>query len=234
MTEPHKPGPTRKRVLVVFAVGLVLLCAAGWPSPASGSGQQDVLVVRSGEKETEYSIAVGDCRIRWTVYSSEANAGVIRHRSDCGLSLGQQAPLIAKVLRKVLSTESQASRFRTLTWGRLLPDGSKDTTMAERLVFAAERSPGWDVTRGRPKKGDVNGFVRTLANDAVIYEELRPVFAEAGLELRLASVEKVLVLPAKQLRFFERLHDAGIHPRDRVPFDFQAWFSIRPINISKP
>ncbi len=198
-------------------------------------GQDEVTVEHNPEpRETYYKIAAEDCTITWTVYSSEANTEVVRHRSDCALPLSGQAPLIEKVLLKVLAAKDEGIQFRTLTWGRLYSDGSRDATMAIRLVQAAVHSPAWDTARGRPRKGDVNGFVRRLANDAVIYEELRRVFAGAGLELRLASVEKVLVLPAKQLPFFEALRNTGVRAHGRVPFDFQAWFSIRPIATNKP
>lgn len=99
--------------------------------------------------------------------------------------------------------------------------------MAVRLALAAKRSPGWDAVKGKPRSRDINAFARKLANAASIYEELRPVFARAGLSIALSSVEKVLVLPAAQLPFFEELRKQGVAGRDRLPFDFQAWFAIR-------
>ncbi len=221
--------------LVFFAAGLTVAHVTGRLFQPVVWAQGEVVVEHNAElRETDYRIVVQDCRITWTVYSSEVNSGVIRHRSDCALSLGEQAPLIAEVLRKVLEVQGEAAPFRTLSWGRLFPDGSRDSTMAARLAVAAKRSPHWDSARGRPRNGDVNGSVRTLANDAGIYEELRPVFAQAGLELRLSSVEKVLILPAGQLPFFERLRNSGVRPADRLPFDCQTWFSVRPIGTNKP
>ncbi len=82
--------------------------------------------------------------------------------------------------------------------------------------------------RGAPRGGDINGWVRSLPNDARVYEELRPVFREYGLEIRLVAVEKVLVQRANLLRFFEKLREAGTRPEDKVPFDCQTWFSVRP------
>jgi hypothetical protein len=99
--------------------------------------------------------------------------------------------------------------------------------LATRLALAAKRSPQWDAVKGVSKTGDVNGFVRQLANDASIYEELRPVFRQAGLEIGLSSVEKVLVLPARRLEFFERLRAAGVRAQDKLPFDCMVWFQMR-------
>jgi hypothetical protein len=202
-------------------------------------GQEAVVVGQNAERqETEYKIAADNCTITWTVYTSELNRGVIGHRSDCSLSLREQAPLIAKLLRKVLETNG-AGRFHTLSWGRLYaygnPNENADTTMAVRLALAAKRSPQWDSERGRPRNGkanglvDVNGSVRTLANNATIYKELQSVFAESGLELQLSSAEKVLIFRAGQMPFFKTLQKSGVRASDRLPFDCLTWFSVRPI-----
>jgi hypothetical protein len=183
---------------------------------------------RAEVPETDYTLVLGDCRITWTVFHTETNRGVIRHRSDCGLALAAQAPLIAKVLRKVMDTDPEAPCFRTLAWGRLCPDGARDVTMPVRLALAAKRSAEWDAAKGAPRGGDVNGWVRKLANEARIYQELRQVFKQSGLDLRLSAVEKVLVLPAGRLPFFDKLREGGAGANDKLPFDCQAWFSVRP------
>jgi hypothetical protein len=189
----------------------------------------DVVVARNpGLQETVYTVSSGDCRVSWTVYGSETNRGVVRHWSDCGLALAEQAPLIGKLLRKMMESGTPAEELRTLSWGRLAPDGARDLTLSVRLAMAAKRSADWDPARGMPRGGDINGWVRALANEDSIYDELRQVFREAGLQIHLASVEKVLVEEAKRLPFFDRLRATGVQPEDRVPFDCQAWFSIRP------
>jgi len=43
----------------------------------------------------------------------------------------------------------------------------------------------------------------------------------------MASVEKVLVLRAGQLAFFDRLQKGGALAGDKLPFDCQVWFTIR-------
>ena len=191
---------------------LLLLCAS-------------VLVcsdVRGQDEPATFTVRSGDCAISWQILPSDSSRIVVQHRSDCGLPLGEQAPLIADLLRRV------PAPFQTLSWGRLCPDGARDLTMPVRLALAARRSLGWDARRGVPHAGDPNGFVRKLANDALIYRELQRVFAAAGLDLRLAAVEKVLVLSARELPFFDRLRAGGARPSDKLPFDCQAWFSVRP------
>ena len=223
-----------RRAPVLLACGLMLACTGGRPQEAGGWREDDVLVERRSElQETNYTVTAGDCRIAWTVYESEANHGAIRHRSDCGLTLAEQAPRIGRVLRKVMETKVEAAQLRTLSWGRLYPDGARDATMAVRLALAAKRSAEWDAARGVPRGGDVNGWVRNLANDTLIYDELRPVFRDFGLEIRLAAVEKVLVQQTELLPFLERLRKGGARTEDKLPFDCQAWFSVRPVGEGK-
>ena len=180
----------------------------------------------AGAGETTYSEVQGECRVAWIVADTELNRAVIRHRSECSLPLAGQVPIIAKIMHRVLVTPADYDRFHTLDWGRLHPDGHPDPTMAMRLALAARRSPQWDAVLGRPRTGDINGFVRKLANDALIYAELRDMFRAAGLEIRVAAVEKVLVLRARQLPFFDRLGSTTIKPADKVPYDCMTWFSI--------
>ncbi|NJD09334.1 MAG: hypothetical protein FIB01_02445 [Gemmatimonadetes bacterium] len=218
--------------LALLAALLAFACAGDRPRAGSASRTDeppadDITIARdSALRETTFTLVDGDCRISWTVYESELNREVIRHRSDCALSLAGQAPLIGRLLRRVLEPGTGAAGFRTLSWGRLYPDDARDATMPVRLALAAMRSPGWDAAVGRPRSGDINGWVRQAANDARIYEELVPVFREVGLELTLAGVEKVLVQKAELLPFFAELQEAGVRPGDRVPFDCQTWFSV--------
>jgi hypothetical protein len=215
------------KLLFLPAVVLALGCIAGHPLPGV---DQEVNVTRDKDlDDVTYTVSAGDCRIAWTVFGSEVNRGVVRHRSDCGLTLSGQASLIGRVLRKMMASDAHAAEFRTLSWGRLYPDGARDSTLALRLALAAKRSPEWDPLKGAPRGGDINGWVRELANQSMIYDELRGVFRQSRLDLRLSSVEKVLVLRAKLLPFYPQLRDAGIRPEDRVPFDCQAWFSVRPL-----
>jgi hypothetical protein len=226
-----------KRVLVFCAAGMVVTSLAGRQFQPLALGQEEVIVGPNPDPaETDYRIDVKNCTITWRVSSSEPNRGVIGQHSDCALSLGEQAPLIAKLLGKVLETR-EAGQLHTLFWGRLYPygnPGNPDATMAVRLALAAKRSPQWDSARGRPRNGEVdgwvgvNGWVRTLANDAAIYKELQRVFAEAGLQLRLSSVEKVLIFRAGEMPFFETLRKSGVRASDLLPFDCLTWFSVEP------
>lgn len=174
-----------------------------------------------------YTGTDGDCRIEWTVFGSEANRGVVRHRSDCSRPLGEQAPLIGRILKKVLESEDAGWEFRTLSWGRVFGDGERDATMAVRLAVAARKSPAWDAAAGRARQGDINGLVGRIFREAGIADELKRVFSIAGLRLEVSSVEKVLVQKAGAAQFWSDLSKRGVLAADKVPFDCQLWFSVQ-------
>jgi hypothetical protein len=206
----------------------MLACATGEAPQAVVRQEDEVTVERDAAiGEIRYGTAKGKCRITWTLHTAEINRNVIRHRAECELPPAEQVLLIARLLRRMMESGTDPEQIRTLSWGRIYPDGPRDSTMAVRLALAAIGSAGWDAAKGVPRDGDVNGFVRQLAIDEMIYPELRALFREFGLAAELASVEKVLVLPAGQLPFFDRLQKRGAHAGDKLPFDFQAWFSIR-------
>lgn len=98
--------------------------------------------------------------------------------------------------------------------------------MSLRLARAAHNSPGWDAKKGRSKNGDINGFVKDLANRQMIYPELKELFDAFHKSISFSCAEKVLVLEAGKLPFFDQLKPLGIKASDRLPFDCMAWFSV--------
>jgi hypothetical protein len=210
-------------VAVLVALGIVASCGAGRaPAPLEEPARVKAVEVVDDDvaRETRYMITSGDCRITWTVFKTAVNAGVIRHHADCRLGLGEQALLIGTLIERV-------GPFRTLMWGRLYPDDARDSTMAARLAVAAVRSRSWDAVRGRPRAGEINSWTRRTMEEADVYAELKPVFAAKGMEIRLASLEKVLVQQAGKLDFFGELSGRGVSVADKVPFDCQTWFTVK-------
>ena len=177
-------------------------------------------------KETIYSISSENCAIDWISRNTEI--GVVIHRDRCTIPLSEQIPLLKRIYTDFLKKDKNASAFRTLYWGRLTPDGSKPVSqeLSLRLSVAAYKSPGWDAVRGKPKKGDINGFVKDLANRQMIYPELKELFEEFHKRITFSGAEKVLVSPAGKLPFFDQLKPYGIKASDRLPFDCMAWFSV--------
>jgi len=147
----------------------------------------------------------------------------------CPAPLVSHLPLLREVCATYLSSDPDAAVFGTLFWGRLMPDtGGASLEMPFRLAAAAFKAGEWDKVSGRPGNGDINGFVRDLANRACIYPELRELFAGFHRTVSLTHVEKVLVLKAGDLPFFPELAALGARPNDYLPFDCMAWFGITP------
>ena len=179
-------------------------------------------------KMTAYIAASSACRVSWEVFLDEPYGGEIRRYSDCNRSWNDEMPLLSDIVAEVFKDPARRRQVRTLTWGRLAPDGAKDTPMAVRLALAAAGTLQWSRTLGRPKTGDINRFIRDLANEARIYPELETVLAEAGMAVTVRTVEKVLVGPAGKTAFFEALSKEGIRSADKIPFDCQVWFLLAP------
>ena len=177
---------------------------------------------------TSYTAASSVCRVRWEVFPEEPSGGVIRRYSDCNRSWSDEIPLLSAVAVEAFKEPRLRHAIRTLTWGRLAPDGAKDTPMAMRLAAAAAASPRWSRALGRPKTGDLNGFIRDLANEAHIYAELEGILVKAGMNVTVSTVEKVLVGRAGGLAGFEVLRRQGLRAGDKVPFDCQIWFRLTP------
>jgi hypothetical protein len=176
-----------------------------------------------------YNISSGDCTIQWIARNSEI--GVIKYWSQCRLSLAEQLPLLEKICGEFFSKDRNAQAFRTLFWGRLAPDETRHglQEMSLRLALAAHKSPGWDAQRGRPKNGDINGFVRDLSNRAMIYPELKELFARFHKSVVFSCAEKVLVQKAGKLPFYDQLKQQGVKAADKLPFDCMAWFSVSAV-----
>jgi hypothetical protein len=196
-------------------------------APASKAPSGSVVEVSSGYDATIYSIADGDCEIKWLVYTTELNKGVVKHWARCPAPLSRQISLLTRIFETVIVRDRNARSFHTLFWGGLVPDTKPAfLEMPLRLALAASRSQGWDIKKGRPSSGDLNGFVKDLANREPIYSELRAFFERFHRSISIASVEKVRVLEAGKLPFSEELNKQGVRATDKLPFDCMVWFSV--------
>lgn len=178
------------------------------------------------DSNTIYSVSSEDCTIEWIARNSEP--GVIKHLARCALPLSQQRHFLTQICTEFFSKDKNAQAFRTLFMGSLRSDVSKPGSqeMSMRLALAAHKSPDWDAKRGRPKNGDINGFVKNLANREMIYPELKELFERFNKCLQFSCAEKVLVTKAEKLPFFDKLKQDGVKASDRLPFDCMAWFSV--------
>ena len=175
-----------------------------------------------------FTATEAECLVTWVVFDGEPNEGVVRHYASCGGSFARQCWLTAAIATRVFGDPGRRRTLRTLTWGRLTPDGATDTPMSARLALAALESSEWDRRLGRPKGGDINGSVRDLANEAAIYPEVAEILRRSGITATVATVEKVLVVKASTLPLYTELARRGARAGDLLPFDCQVWFRLVP------
>jgi len=226
ITQLHKKDQGRNGAVPFLAACFLLFFCL----PASGNPDHVTVESGSPDNATRYSITSGVCSITWIAYNTELNAGVVKHSSQCSEPLSQQLPLLTQICKEFFRKDTNTPAFRTLFWGGLIPENSPASLeMSLRLALAAYRSPGWDAKKGKPKKGNINRFVKDLANSELIYPELKELFERFHRSILLASVEKVRVLEAKKLPFYDQLKRQGIQPADKLPFDCMAWFSVSEV-----
>ncbi len=220
----------------IVSAGAFLLCSAAaiglagqdLSSPDSVDAKRAVTIEYSAlNHATSYTASSGDCSITWIAYDNGPNQGIIKHSPRCDAPMELQISLMTKICTAFFGHDKNARTYRTLFWGGLEAEqkpASQDLQF--RLALAAYRSPGWDARKGKPKNGDINGFIRKLANETPIYRELQELFRGFDMQIKLASVEKVRVLEAGKLPFYSRLRQQGVAATDRLPFDCMAWFSL--------
>ena len=194
--------------------------------PGLADNQSPVIIEQNASRNAAiYRIAEGDCKIEWIAWNNEP--GLVRLVSTCTRSLVMQMPLLAQIVETFLNHDPHAGSLRTLFWGRIEPDYSPGLhELSFRLALAAYQSSGWDKKRGRAGNGDINGFVKDLANRAMIYPELKALFAHFHKTVYFSCAEKVLVIEAAKLPFYEQLKRHGVKAKDRLPFDCMAWFAV--------
>jgi len=186
-------------LLLILTCTLVLVFTVLLPK-----GPKIIVLHKGDVKETVY--ALEDNSLSLTTYDTELNKDILHLRSNSELPLKKQIGIISIILKKV----PKERRFRTFFIGRLIDAFGADQTLSERLSLAAGESPLWDQAKGRPRTGHENQCVKEIANQAMIYPELKEMFSHHGYEIKVSAVEKVL-----------------IDPQTKLPYDCLTWFSLR-------
>lgn len=218
-------------LLVCFAVAVGFAGQAASPVGPPDDVPLVAIEHSAQDKATIYRASLGDCSIQWIAYTAGPNQGVVKHSPRCDAPLELQITLLTKICTAFFSRDEDARAFRTLFWGGLEAERKQVSgELSFRLALAAYQSPDWDTGKGKPKKGDLNGFIKDLANRGPIYPELKELFRRFHRDITLSVVEKVRVFEAEKLPFYDRLRQKGVMPKDRLPFDCMAWFAVTPLS----
>jgi len=226
----HKLNFQKHQFMRIHTGMLFFLMVLEYCMPAVAAPQDfEVQVTRRTEyQDSSYCLTLDDCRLCWQTFQSQINQGVVQSRTQCARSLEDQLEGLRALLTEIVHRDPNGTALHTLFWGRLVPDTPQDDhQMAVRLALAAFQSDQWDRKKGRPVKAEIVYWVRDLANSAMIYPELQKLFNSFNRRIEVASVEKVLVLPAGRLPFYGLLKAHGVKKGDMLPYDCLTWFSIR-------
>jgi hypothetical protein len=208
----------------------LLFCAGLMKAQDPGAVSREDL---PAQRAVIYSSPADGCRLQWRYYVSGLNQGLIKSETTCTRPLLQQKAGLQALWLSLHREAGEASRPRTLFWGRLLPDTPQDDLdMSFRLAAAAHRSPEWNSARGVARTGNNNRVAARLAEEARIYRDLEEVFAPSGYRIKISSVEKVLVLKAETLPYWPRLKGEGVDGKEKLPIDFMVHFSLTAADSS--
>jgi hypothetical protein len=81
--------------------------------------------------------------------------------------------------------------------------------------------PAWDAKRGKPKTGDLNGYVARLLARKAITAPINETLVPCGYRMRSVTVEEVLVGSIRDMPLYQGKVVPG-----KVPYDTQVWFRL--------
>lgn len=218
-------GLVRVAVLATLCAQLIALPAMRQDSDSAGQKRRAVVIEQApARKETVYRIEDGSCQIRWTVYHSELNEGIVQQQTDCKSPLAMQADMVVSLLDRMLSDQGALRTFHTFFLGDL----GSFPEMSARLALAAKRSRDWDAVLGKPKSGTLNSFFLKTINQSQTYDELTGAFHRFHLQIRATSVEHVVISRGAKLSFRTEIERQGVKAEDKIPSGGLVWFSVAP------
>jgi hypothetical protein len=135
-------------------------------------------------------------------------------KATCTPSVETFANAFGRVMQDAAPFQKQGKETVRIFLGRLieLPEMSKE------LASTARQAREWNISAGKPVRGDENVFVvRLLLRSETLRELL------GGLKLAHVSVEKVLV-PSRDM--VTRWKRGASYPNKRVPYDCLLWVEV--------
>lgn len=166
------------------------------------------------------ALPVGDCALRVEMQTQEPNVLLVRashpRYAECRID---EASLRGAIGQALSSPTARQARYSSVFLGRLVDY----PWLSTHLARAAAADPAWSPRTGKPARGDVNGYVGTLLSRPVVTDRIQPALEAAGYRIVAASVEKVLVSPAREIPGLGDDRVSG-----RLPFDAMLWLRLEP------
>ena len=183
----------------LFLSALLLLACA--------KGPENRVAVREDADTVTYSVRRDSCEVTWEYLKRDH---VLKHGSTCR-SLGMQVSMIGELLGEF---RKDGQRLDSLAGVEVIP---AEAGISLRMALAVHRSMG-GCLRTTPHDSLEKAF-----NDADLLKELREPFETAGVRLKVGGIEKVSMMQANRLPFWDELDRQGVKPDELLPYDCWLW-----------
>jgi len=159
-----------------------------------------------------------------SLYWPRSSPQGLQYRNECQPELAPNLQTLAGLVA-ALFPEGLPAQVKQLNAGRLVmtwPD------FGVRMALAARDTPHWDAEKARRNNRFATSFVKEATGRKPIFGELDELFGKHGRSVSLVSVEKVLIGKPDMTPVEARLLQAGVRKDERLPFDAQVWFELKP------
>jgi hypothetical protein len=165
------------------------------------------VTVKEDANAVTFSIQHNSCAVTWE-YLKQSHS--LKQTSTCA-SPAEQALLVRELLNEF---RKDGKKLDSLASIGVDP---KEAGISFRMALAVHQSMG-----GCRKTTPYDSLEKAF-NDADILKELRESFESAGVRLKVGGIEKVSLMPASQLPYYDLLEKQGVKSNELLPYDCWLW-----------
>jgi len=187
-----------KSGMLVLPVVLLLACS---------KAPENRVTVKEDANAVTYSIQHNSCAVTWE-YLRQSHS--MKQTSTCA-SPDEQALLVRELLNEF---RKDGKKLDSLASIGVDP---KEAGISFRMALAVHQY------MGGCRKTTPYDSIEKAFNDADILKELREPFESAGVRLKVGGIEKVSLMPASQLPFYDLLEKQGVKSNELLPYDCWLW-----------
>jgi len=183
---------------LVLSVVLLLACS---------KTPENRVTVKEDANAVTYSIQHNSCAVTWE-YLRQSHS--MKQTSTCA-SPAEQALLVRELLNEF---RKDGQKLDSLASVGVDP---KEAGISFRMALAVHQFMGGCL------KTTPYDSIEKAFNDADILKELREPFESAGVRLKVGGIEKVSMMPASRLPYFDQLKEHGVKSDELLPYDCWLW-----------
>lgn len=140
-----------------------------------------------------------------------------RMRAKTDLPISRKMELLRPLMERMFQTEKSERAYSFTIAGY--------EELGQRLLALASKSKEWNRHSGYSRQG--HSFIVELLNHGDAYPELAQTVGEFNYQVRVSSVEKIMVLPVSRLTSEERASITGpVKNTDKFPANALIYFML--------